>query len=271
MKVDINYINKLLGLELKEIDAKKLFERMGYGYKNGIVLIPAYRADIIHQSDLAEDVAIAYGYENFEDTIPKVATIAEEDKFEIFKNKISDLLVGLEFLEVSTYNLTNEENQNMKMNTKYDLVHLKNSVSSDYGVLRLWIIPSIIEVLSNNKHHEYPQKIFGVGRIFKKNNKEETGIEEQDCVAAAIASENADYTDIRQIVDYILHSLDLNYEVKEAKHESFIEGRMARAVIKGKDIAYFGELNPNVLENWDLEMPVVTFGINLDELFKLLP
>ena len=60
MKADIGYINKWLGLELKESEAKKLFERMGYEYDGRRVKIPAYRADIIHQTDLAEDIAIAY-------------------------------------------------------------------------------------------------------------------------------------------------------------------------------------------------------------------
>ena len=96
VKVDIAYINRLLGLNLKENEIKKLFERMGYGYKNKKVFIPAYRADIIHQSDLAEDIAIAYGYENFHSIIPHVATIAQENKFEIFKSRISSLLVGLD-------------------------------------------------------------------------------------------------------------------------------------------------------------------------------
>src|SRR3989338_2228281 len=99
MKVDIGFINKWLGLDLRENEVKKLFERMGYEYNNRKLLVPAYRADIIHQTDLAEDIAIAYGYENFKETIPQVATIAEEDKLEIFKGKISELLAGLGFLE----------------------------------------------------------------------------------------------------------------------------------------------------------------------------
>ena len=71
-KVDVNYINKLLGLNLKETEIKKLLERMGYGYKNKKALIPAYRTDILHQVDLAEDIAIAHGYDNFKALIQNV-------------------------------------------------------------------------------------------------------------------------------------------------------------------------------------------------------
>src|SRR3989344_4646137 len=45
MKLNLKYVNKILGLELKERDVKKYLERMGYDYFNKTVKIPAYRAD----------------------------------------------------------------------------------------------------------------------------------------------------------------------------------------------------------------------------------
>ena len=270
IKIDINYINKLLGLNLKENEIKKLFERMGYGYKNKKVLIPAYRSDIIHQADLAEDIAIAYGYENFKPEIPNVATIAEENKFEIFKNKISNLLAGLDLIETSTYNITNKESQAKKMNVDLQLIELANSISSDYNVLRTWTLPSLIEILSSNKHHEYPQKIFTIGAVFKKNDKFETNIGENERLAVTIASEKADYTGIRQILDYLFRSLGLKYEITEAEHSSFIPGRIGRVIVNGKKIAYIGEINPIVLQNWELEIPVTAFELNLTELYGII-
>tara|TARA_Y100000310_G_scaffold342247_1_gene444592 strand:+ start:11683 stop:13335 length:1653 start_codon:yes stop_codon:yes gene_type:complete len=270
MKVDIDYINKLLGLSLKESEIKKLFERMGYGYRNKKVLIPAYRTDIIHQSDLAEDIAIAYGYENFHSTIPNVATIAQEDKFEIFKSKISSLLIGLDLMETSTYNLTNKEFQCKKMNAQLQLIGLANSISSDYDMLRAWIVPSLMEILNNNKHHEYPQKIFTIGTVFKKDSSSDTNIGEDQRLAVAIASENTDYTEVRQILDYLFRSLGLKYQIAEVEHSSFIPGRVARVIVNGKKIAYIGELNPIVLQNWELEVPVSAFELNLTELYEIV-
>src|SRR3989338_9099454 len=268
IKVDISYINKLLGLNLKENEIKRLFEKMGCGYKNKKALIPAYRADIIHQADLAEDIAIAYGYENFKALIPNVATIAQEDKFEIFKHKVSNILVGLDLIEASTYNLTNANFQLRKMSVDLPLIELANSISSDYNVLRAWILPSLMEILNKNKHYEYPQKIFTIGAIFKENNKFETNIEENERLAAVIASEKTDYTEIRQILDYLFRSLGLKYEIIEAEHNSFINGRVGRVIVNGKKVAYIGEINPAVLQNWELEIPVAAFEMNLTELYS---
>ena len=270
IKVDIPYINRLLGLSLKDNEIKKLLERMGYGYKNKKAFVPAYRADIIHQADLAEDISIAYGFENFKASIPRVATVAAENKFEIFKNKISNILVGLDLVEASTYDLTNKEFQCKRMDIDLQLIELANSISSDYNVLRSWIIPSLMEILSNNKHHEYPQKIFTIGTIFKKNDKFETNIEENQRLAAAIASEKTDYTAIRQVLDYLFRCMGLKYEIIEAEHNSFIDGRVGRVLINGKKIAYIGEINPRIITNWQLEIPVTTFELNLTELYRII-
>jgi len=270
MKIDMDYINKWLGLNLKETEFKKLLEKMGYGYKNKKVLIPAYRADIIHQTDIAEDIAIAHGYDNFKAIIPKVATIAQEDKFEIFKSKITESLAGLDFLETFTYNLTNKEFQNKNMLTNLSLIELANSISNEYNVLRSWTIPSLLEILKNNKHHEYPQRIFTIGTIFKLNNKKDTNIEENERLAITIADEKTDYTKIKQVLDYLLRMLNTRYSIEETEHPSFIPGRVARVKVKDKKIAYIGELSPQVLKNWDLDTPVTAMELNVTELYSIM-
>jgi len=104
-QLDLNYVNKRLGLKLNEEEVKTLLEKMGFGYENGEVLIPAYRADILHQVDFIEDIAIAYGYENFVEEIPNVATIGEEDPFARFAGKVKESLIGLGLLEAKNYHL----------------------------------------------------------------------------------------------------------------------------------------------------------------------
>ncbi|MBT3985157.1 phenylalanine--tRNA ligase subunit beta [archaeon] len=264
--MDIDYINKRLGLNLKEKEVKTLLEKMGYGYAKGKVLVPAYRADIMHQVDFAEDIAIAYGYENFDAEIPNVATIGKENPFEIFKRKVAEILAGNQLLECDTYNLTNEDLQTKKMNTKMHTIKLANAFSQEYSTLRAWIIPSLLQILSENKQYDYPQNIFTIGRIFKKG-KTESGVEENDRVAVLVCDATANFTKIKQSFDYLMRMLNIKYETKEAEHPSFIPGRTARITVKGKDVAYIGEIHPQVLENFSLEFPVAAFELNLSELF----
>tara|TARA_Y100000034_G_C6909945_1_gene423960 strand:- start:3023 stop:4672 length:1650 start_codon:yes stop_codon:yes gene_type:complete len=269
-KINLDFINKWLGLELKDKDFKKYLEKMGFGYQNKTVLVPAYRSDIMHEVDFAEDIAIAYGYENFNEEIPNVSTIGEEDSFEIFKRKISEVLVGLGLLELNSYNLTSKDIQNKFMNVKFDLVEMESAVSTEFNVLRSWMIPGLLNVLKNNKHHEYPQRIFDVGIVFKKDKKSETGVKEMVRLAVGLCEDKADFTKIKQAFDYLMRMLDVKYEMKDTDHKSFISGRVARVSVKGKDVAYIGEMHPEVLTAFDLDTPVAAFELNLSDLFGLL-
>ena len=261
-KLNLSYINKLLGLNVSLKEVKNYLMKMGYSFDKDI-LIPSYRVDILHEADIAEDIAIAYGYENFEEKIPNVATIAEESKFEGLKRKIANLLIGLGIQEVNTFHLTSES-ELRKMDHEMEFVALKNALNEDYTVLRPWLMPSLMKVLGHNKHNEYPQKLFECSIIFNKK------LEEITRLAIVVSHSQTNFTDIKQILDALLSSLGLNYKIEETKHGSFIDGRVGRVSVNGKDIAYIGEVNPAVLSNFSLEMPVSALELNLSELFRLI-
>jgi phenylalanyl-tRNA synthetase beta chain len=268
MKLDLKYINKWLGLNLSENKAKELLEKMGYDYENGIVMVPAYRADILHQVDLAEDIAIAYGYENFTEEIPNVATIGEEDSLEKFARKVREILVGLKLLEVKNYHLTTKENLNQKMFLDNKLISLKNALG-EHNHLRNSIIPSLLLNLKDNQHHEYPQNIFEIGRTFVYGDTE-TGVLESERLAVTLCHEKTDFTEIKQVLVALMQSLGLECSVKETEHPSFILGRVGEIIVNDISLGFIGELSPEVLSNWDLMVPVVAFELKLEKVFELI-
>ncbi|MBI3032438.1 phenylalanine--tRNA ligase subunit beta [Candidatus Woesearchaeota archaeon] len=271
MKLDLPYINKSLGLSLSEKQAKELLERMGYGYEKGNVLIPAYRADILHQVDLVEDIAIAYGYEKFEELIPQVATIAEEDRFEQFKSKIADLLVGLGFFETSTHHLVPKEIQTTSMDAIQDVLSVVDPVSIEFNTLRAWMLPSLMQVLHINKHNEYPQHLFEMGTVFNKGSvskHNQTGVIEEQHLVVVLCGERNDFTRIRQVLDYLFKLLELSYTTASVDHHSFIPGRVAGIKVGSTSLGFLGELKPSVIHNFSLEYPVVALEINLTSIFN---
>lgn len=268
MKLDIGYVNRLLGLSLKQADLKNLLARMGFGFEKGAALIPAYRADILHPIDLVEDIAIAYGYEEFKAEIPAVATIGEESVVAVLKRKIAEVLSGSGFLECNTYHLSNEKDLIERMGAKKSgLVKISNSVNIDYDTMRNAPLPIMMKVLSENKHNEYPQKLFETGVIFSEDAKAENGILEKNALAAVSAHVNSDFSEIKAVLDALFRAFDIKYEVKEKENSPYISGRCGEVVVSGKVVGFIGEIHPQVLNNWEIEMPVSAFEIDIDAIF----
>jgi len=269
MKLDVNYINQRLGLNLKDNEAKKLLKRMRYGCDKNTILIPAYRYDILHQVDLAEDIAIAYGYENFPEIIPKVATIGQEEPLERFMSKIREILIGLQLIEVKNYHLITAKELNQNMNLNQKLLPLKNALG-DYNHLRNSIIPSLLKTLTENQHNEYPQNIFEIGRTFFHDTTQETNVKETEKIALTLCHEKTDFTEIKQILDVLFNTIDISYNIKECTHPSYIPGRVGEIIVNETSLGFIGELHPQVLENWNVMMPTVVFELDLEKLFELV-
>ena len=266
MKISIENTNKLLGLNLNEKQIKTLIEKMGYSYDKRKVKIPMWRVDILHEVDLIEDIAIAYGFENFIPEIPKISTIGEEDKKEIIKRKISEILQGLGFLEILNYHLTNREFQFSKMSMpEKDFVSLEES-KTDYNILRKDLSHYLLKIFSENSDSEYPQKIFEIGRIFEYKNE----ITEKESFALAISPGN--FTDVKQILEYLFKMLNIDFNIKETERhpQYFIDGRVGKIVFGEKEIGLIGEIHPRILRNWKIKMPVSIFEISLDNIFEKL-
>ena len=270
IEVEVDELNEVLGLDLNAQEIKKLLERRRHNVQvkhNKVqVEFPAYRQDIIHSRDIAEEIAISYGYNKFKVEIPKLATLGEQSKESEVEDRIANLLVGLNMQEIATLTLTNKEEQFKKMNLKeMSVVEVENAVSILHNVIRGWITPSLLAFFEKNKKARYSQKIFEIGTCIKVKGKEA-----EDCrrLAVAVTHRGASYTEARQVLDYILRSLGKKYDIRETEHPSFIDGRVGRVTVDKKEVAYIGEIHPSVLRNFGLDMPVSVFELNLSELLS---
>ena len=272
IEVEKNQINKLLGLNLSENKIVELLEKMGYHVvisRGRIeVIIPSYRVDILHPVDIIEDIAIAYGYNNFVPELPKLATIGEEDRSESFSNRLRELMIGFGFQEIMRPILTNlkEQFDRMCLN-KTNVITLENPVSENYTCLRVWLLPDLLSTLSSNKHVIYPQNLFELGDVVIPDEKTETKSKDIRKLAFVISHGKVSFPEIKSIVENILSNLGIkNYKFKEVKHPSFIKGRVAKVVVNSNNIGIFGEIHPLVLENWKIEMPTGACEITIDNL-----
>jgi len=90
-----SYVNSCTGLSLTTSDVSTLLQRMALYTSNSpsnpdqiLVEIPATRPDILHECDIMEDAAIAYGFNNLPHTFPATSTVAQP----LAISKLSDVV-----------------------------------------------------------------------------------------------------------------------------------------------------------------------------------
>lgn len=271
VELNKNAINKNLGVDLNTDEMINLLRRMGYdsvdvGEKLEVI-VPPYRVDILHPVDVIEDIAIAYGYNNFIPKLPNVATIGKPHELERIGERARQILIGFGFQEVMTSVLSNAADQIEKMNwhkLKKDLIDIENPVSEEYTCMRLRIKPSLLKVLTANKHVEYPQNIFEIGDVVWKDSKAETLSKNVRSLAAVICHSKAGFAEIKSVAESLLKNLGVDYKLENYDFEEMIPGRSVKIVVDGKYVGGFGEIHPQILENWDLNMPIAALELHLE-------
>ncbi len=273
MDVDNGYVNATLGMEFAPEETAGYLAMMGHDAEPGEdlrVSVPRYRTDIMHPIDLVEDVAIAYGYDRFVPVIPDIASEAGEEPLEIFSRGLRNFLVGFGFQEVVTFMMSNREKLFTRMGLPEEpIAETSNPKMEGYTSVRNRLIPSLMEVLSTNKHHPYPQNIYEVDDVVLIDPSTETGARSERRLAVALCHARANFSEVKAVTDSILGNLERDYEIEAGGWDCFIEGRRLVAKASGEPLCWAGEVRPEVLESWELEMPVAALEMDVDRLFEL--
>jgi len=276
LDLDVGYVRKVVGINLKLSEIKVLLEKARYGIAEAseskvTVQVPCYRVDVLHPIDVVEDIAIAYDYNKIQPRWPQLITIGRLSSEEDFRNIIRELMVGLGFQEVLTYVTTNPEVLFTKMNLKPEkVVEIANPKIVSMRSLRNWLLPNLMEFLSHNTHVEYPQKIFEVGYCVIHDEKRENKTRDVEKLACVITHSNAGFTEAKSILEALLTSVGLKYRLEEMEFGSFIAGRTGRILVQENDLGIIGEIHPQVLQNWGLENPAAAFEIDVSKMQQLV-
>jgi phenylalanyl-tRNA synthetase beta chain len=128
----------------------------------------------------------------------------------------------------------------------------------------------MMNILKINRHHEYPQNIFEVGLVMVQDELFNDMVREEMHLACCVCHPKANFTEAKEIFDSLMWHLELKYGLKKVEHNSFIPERCGKIIVQGKEIGKIGEIHPKVLNNWELEVPVSCFEIDLGKIFETL-
>ncbi|MFX0168077.1 MAG: phenylalanine--tRNA ligase subunit beta [Candidatus Hodarchaeota archaeon] len=269
-EVSLDYIRRMIGYDFDKATVQQALARMRINstvQANVVkVRIPAYRVDILHDVDIVEDIAIGYGFDRIEPTMPKTMTVGEELPQSRFLRIIRDLMIGLGYQEIRNYALTNKRVLFEQMNLPAKgAVEVANPKSMEYHLVRNSLLPGILDFLSENTAQELPHRVFEAGDVVLIDSKAETCTRTVLHLAAATVSSRVDITSLKAELMTLLTNLGLVGKVTSTTHPSFIDGRVGSLFVERKKIGYLGEVHPVVLHNFGIEAPCVAFELNVLE------
>ncbi|XP_076897370.1 phenylalanine--tRNA ligase beta subunit, cytoplasmic-like [Bidens hawaiensis] len=284
MKVSLSYINRIAGVSLEANKVAGLLNKMQLHVKQSVpednectftVSVPPTRSDVLHACDVAEDVAIAYGFNKIEKQIP-----ASLKPFPL--NQFSDLIrteIALcGYTEVLTWILCSyKENFPMlnRIDDKSTAVIIGNPRSADFEVVRSSLMAGILKTAAHNKDHPKPIKIFEVGDVTVLDESKDVGATNHRRLAALYCGATSGFELIHGLVDrimevtgtpFVLAGDNTGYYIERSHEAEFLSGRQAGIIYKGKRIGTFGIVHPQVLANFDIPDPCSFVELNIESL-----
>jgi phenylalanyl-tRNA synthetase beta chain len=272
--IPIKTIEQALGQEIGTKTVKQALEAYGYDVSagNGTVKakLPPYRHDLMHAMDVVEDVAMSRGYAEFSPLMPAQFTVGGLSRIEQTSDRARDLMVGLGFQEIISNILGSPEHYRDAMrlsDTAWgEMVEVDNVMSLSFSCLRRWMLPSLLRVEAASSRAFYPHRLFEAGDVAIPDRTHELGSRTETVLGAMMAHATAHFSEIHSCLDVLFYHLGKEYSLEPVQHPSFLEGRAGTIVVSGKPLGVIGEVHPEVLEQWQVSVPVVAFDVNLSQL-----
>ena len=267
--LDTDLTNRTLGLSLSPSSIISCLKkcRLDAKLKNKRIEcnIPRYRFDIFGPMDLVEEVALGYGIDNLNPTLPVSQNIGSKHSVTEKLNNCSMIMIGFGFTEALNSSLTSKKVlYEMTNKNSTNIISVIGSKSQDHTILRDSILPGLLENLSSNVHETYPQKLFESGIIFSKDSP----IKETVSIACVNASKNTNFSYMKAVLQSFLRtSFNLDCETKTTSNNTlFTNGRVANIAINNKNFGQIGEIDSTILENFRIRTKVTAFEITLSGL-----
>ena len=243
---------------------------------------PSYRGDLELEQDYFEEVIRMYGFDNIENILPRV-DINKNSTLDTTKltDRVKTICASVGLKEVINYSfIPKDALQKLKFTgvSEDKLIDISNPITEDFVTMRPTLLYSLIKNAKDNMNRNVSNiRFFEVSRTFEKA---EELAKEDIKVGIILAGENDktlwnpkpvhyDFYDLKGIVEEIFSKLKFqNFSIKRSVQTEFHPGRSADVFVGKEYIGSFGEIHPDVLENFGLNKKTVLVAEFNIELIK---
>ena len=216
--------------------------------------MPRWRFDLLHPVDIVEDLAIGHGYEDLGTDVPKAPMNAIPRPDDHLRRRIRTSMQGMGFMQIQSLTLSNDFDQFERMRWKpfNAITRITNPITQDHTMMRHFLLPGLLKLLSSNRHHDLPQSVYELGTVVRDHAN-------MDRLAFLTAERIGGFASIRGRIQAFLRDIGAENVVIEAlpaNEGPWLAGRAARVLLNGEWVGCFGEIDPSISESFELLVPL---------------
>jgi phenylalanyl-tRNA synthetase beta chain len=238
-------------------EARKGHERGQDAEEDGVLAWPPeYRNDYLHAADVMEDVVIGRGMASFPPERPHAFTIGRPKPLTLFTRRVREAMIGMGYQEMIYNYLGSRKNLVEKMcGTGERIIQIANPMTENFEYVRDSVLASLMESEAVSADAPFPHNIFEAGRVAYRDEAENYGTKTRQYLGFLASGGGAGFNTVAAQVRTLFYYIGREYTVREAADARFIEGRCAEILYNNEPVGVFGEIHPQVLENWGVASP----------------
>ena len=272
VKLEPEKVNGLLGTDVSREEMVRILEALDFKVEGDTIHVPSWRSDVEHYSDIAEEIARFYGYNNIPCTLMRGQTTSggytDAQKAE---RSIGTMARALGYSEIITYSFISP--------SYYDKIRLPadsplrnsmkilNPLGEDTSIMRTTILPSMLEILTRNYNYRNKAvRLYEIGKVYFA--RPDGMADEPKLLCLGGYGGGMDFFQLKGAVERILAGLRITDVTFEAEHDnpSYHPGRCAKVYAGGKLLGVLGQIHPLAAANYGVDAELYTAELWLGEL-----
>ena len=281
IQTELSDVGRLLGESVSGDDALHFLQLAGVEAEvsgdSVTVRPPPFRNDFLHPVDVIEEVMIGRGLGSFRPTLPEDFTAGRLTDVELFSRRARALMVGLGYEELMVSYLGSERDHVERMRVAGDpeldgqVLRIANPISESYAVVRASSLPSLLRCEAASAHAVYPHRLFEVGKVVRRDAGDNSGTVSRTHLGFLFADGAAGFNEVSEHLAGLLYYLRIPYRLRACIDPRFAPGRSAEVLVGADDtsVGRIGELHPEALEAWSIQVPCAACELELEMLSAL--
>ena len=268
-------INSLLGTDIDKDSMKKILLDLGFTLDGDVIHVPSWRGDVEHYSDIAEEVARFYGYNNIPPRFTgAISTCGGFTPVQQSERRVGELCRAMGLDEIITYSFISPsyyDKIRMPADSPLrDSLRILNPLGEDTSIMRTTILPSMLEILTRNYNYRNKSAaLYEIGRIYLK--RADGLADEPKIVSMGAYGPEMNFFRIKGWVEELCSGLGIDklHFAAERENQSYHPGRCAKVWCGETYIGILGQIHPAVAANYGVDAEMYCAELSFDALHSL--